>query len=120
MSRGERASEQVFKKYNYTYETQKRFDDCRDKYTLPFDFYLPDYNLIIEIMGEQHEHPIDHFGGKEAFEKCIMHDKIKRDYLKLHNIDILDIWYYEFDKMEELIINKIQSILNNPTLTCAS
>ncbi len=120
MSKGERASEQVFKKYNYTYETQKRFDDCRDKYTLPFDFYLPDYNLIIEIMGEQHEHPIDHFGGKEAFEKCIMHDKIKRDYLKLHNIDILDIWYYEFDKMEELIINKIKSILNNPTLTCAS
>lgn len=120
MSKGERASEQVFKKYNYTYETQKRFDDCRDKYTLPFDFYLPDYNLIIEIMGEQHEHPIGHFGGKEAFEKCIMHDKIKRDYLKLHNIDILDIWYYDFDKMEELIINKIQSILNNSTLTCAS
>lgn len=120
MSKGERAAEQVFKKYNYTYETQKRFDDCRDKYTLPFDFYLPDYNLIIEIMGEQHEHPIDYFGGKEAFKKCIIHDKIKRDYLKSHNIDILDIWYYEFDKMEELITNKIKSILNNPTLTCAS
>ena len=120
MSKGERAAEQVFKKYNYTYETQKRFDDCRDKYTLPFDFYLSDYNLIIEIMGEQHEHPIDYFGGKEAFKKCIIHDKIKRDYLKSHNIDILDIWYYEFDKMEELITNKIKSILNNPTLTCAS
>lgn len=120
MSKGERAAEQVFKKYNYTYETQKRFDDCRDKYTLPFDFYLPDYNLIIEIMGEQHEHPIDYFGGKEAFKKCIIHDKIKRHYLKSHNIDILDIWYYEFDKMEELITNKIKSILNNPTLTCAS
>ena len=120
MSKGERAAEQVFKKYNYTYETQKRFDDCRDKYTLPFDFYLSDYNLIIEIMGEQHEHPIDYFGGKEAFKKCIIHDKIKRDYLKSHNIDILDIWYYEFDKMEELITNKIKSILNNSTLTCAS
>ena len=68
-------------------------------------------------MGEQHEHPIDHFGGEEAFKKCIEHDAMKRQYLALNNIDILDIWYYEFDKMEELILNKIQEILNNTTLT---
>ena len=116
MSKGERLAESVFKKHNHKYESQKRFDDCRDKLTLPFDFYLPDYNLMVEIMGEQHEHPIDHFGGEEAFKKCIEHDKIKRDYLKKNNISILDIWYYEFDKMEDLILNKIDSILNNTKL----
>jgi len=112
MSKGELSAESIFQKYKYKYEPQKRFDDCRDKYTLPFDFYLPDYNLIVEIMGEQHEHPVDMFGGKEKFEKQIYHDKIKRDYLKRNNIHCLDIWYYEFNKMEELILNKINSILN--------
>lgn len=112
MSHGEHMAESILKMYNINFNPQKRFDDCRDKYTLPFDFYLPDYNLIIEIMGEQHEHPVNYFGGEEAFKKCIKHDKMKRDYLKANNINILDIWYYDFDKMEELILNKIQEILN--------
>lgn len=119
MSHGEHMAESIFKQHNITFVPQKRFNDCRDIYTLPFDFYLPEYNLIVEIMGEQHEHPVEIFGGQESFEKCIKHDKMKRDYLKSHNIDILDIWYYELDKMEELILNKIQSILNNTKLTCA-
>ena len=110
-SSGERAAEKIFKQYNINFIPQKRFDDCRDVYTLPFDFYLPDYNLIVEIMGEQHERPVEIFGGQEGFEKRIRHDKIKRDYLKQNNIDILDIWYYEFDKMEDLILNKINEIL---------
>lgn len=110
MSKGERSTENILKQYDIDYEPQKRFDDCRDSYTLPFDFYLPDYNLVIEIMGEQHEHPVELFGGQEGFEKRVVHDKIKRDYLKQNDINILDIWYYEFDKMEELILNKIKSI----------
>ena len=88
-SSGERAAEKIFKQYNINFIPQKRFDDCRDVYTLPFDFYLPDYNLIVEIMGEQHERPVEIFGGQEG----------------------LDIWYYEFDKMEDLILNKINEIL---------
>ena len=112
MSNGERSAELVFKKHNYIYEPQKRFDDCRDKYTLPFDFYLPEYNLIVEIMGEQHEHPVEHFGGKESFDIRVYHDNIKRDYLRNCGIYCLDIWYYDFEKMEELIVNKIQEILS--------
>jgi very-short-patch-repair endonuclease len=112
MSNGERAAEMIFKKYHYIYEPQKRFNDCFDKYTLPFDFYLPEYNLIVEIMGEQHEHPIDYFGGQEKFEIQVRHDKMKRDYLKQNNIHCLDIWYYEFDQMESIILNKIQEIIN--------
>ena len=102
----------VFEKYNLTFCSQKRFDDCRDKNTLPFDFYLPDYNLVVEIMGEQLEHPVNYFGGEEVFKKCVEHDEIKRDYLKSNNIHILDIWYYELDNMETLILNKIEEIIN--------
>lgn len=117
MSKGEQIAELIFKKYNYVYEQQKRFDGCRDKYTLPFDFYLSEYNLVVEIMGEQHEHPVKVFGGEEKFKIQVLHDKMKRDYLKQNNIHCLDIWYYDFNKMETLILNKIQEILNNTKLT---
>ena len=110
MSHGEKMAMQILDKHNIKYIPQKRYDDCRDVYTLPFDFYLPDYNLIIEIMGEQHEKPVSLFGGQEGFEKRIEHDRIKREYLKNNHIPILDIWYYEFDNMEDLIINKIKSL----------
>lgn len=36
------------------YSTEKRFDKCRSIRPLPFDFYLPDYNICIEYDGEQH------------------------------------------------------------------
>lgn len=31
-----------------------RFADCKNKKTLPFDFYLPDLNALIEYDGKQH------------------------------------------------------------------
>lgn len=107
ISKGESKAIKIFKTNNISYIPQYKFSDCKDKYVLPFDFYLPDYNLIIEIMGEQHEHPVELFGGNKTFEKTIYHDKIKREYLKSNNIDILDIWYYDFKNMEDIIINKI-------------
>lgn len=110
MSNGECLAVEYLNKHNIKYIDQKRFDDCRDIYTLPFDFYLPEYNLIIEIMGEQHAYPVEAFGGQEKFESQIHHDKIKREYLKKNNIHCLDIWYYDFDKMENLILSKIQEI----------
>jgi len=119
MSRGERMAESIFKQHGIDFVPQKRFGDCRDAHTLPFDFYLPNYNLIVEIMGEQHERPVELFGGHDGFEKRVAHDKFKRDYLARNHIHCLDIWYYEFDNMEKLILNKIQEILNNTKLTCA-
>ena len=108
-SNGEIMAEQIFVKHNINFIPQYIFNDCKDQRPLPFDFYLPDYNLIVEIMGEQYESPVDIFGGEEKFEITVMHDKLKRDYLNNHNIDILDIWYYEFNRMENLILNKLAS-----------
>lgn len=109
-SNGEKLTENILNKYCIDFEPQKRFDDCKDKYTLPFDFYLPYYNLVIEIMGEQHEHPVEIFGGEDGFNVRVEHDRIKRDYLKNHNISILDIWYYDFDKIEDIILNELNVI----------
>lgn len=80
---------------NIFFEAQKRFPSCRDKRALPFDFYLPDYNLCIEFQGEQHYIPWRK--GNEVIlklKKMQEHDKIKRDWCsKSENPNLLEIKY---------------------------
>lgn len=73
---------------------------------------MPKYNLLIEYQGEQHEHPVKHFGGKEQFKRQQEHDKRKRDYAKEHNIELLEIWYWDFNNIEQ-ILNKKLNINSN-------
>ena len=80
------------------YEQQKTFENCMgDSRCLKFDYYLPKYNLCIEVDGEQHE-MITTFGGEkniedtvENFKKRQRYDKIKDDYCQQHNIKLLRI-----------------------------
>ena len=76
---------------------------------LSYDFYLPQYNLLIEFQGKQHEQPIEHFGGEEKFEIQQEHDKRKREYAKAHNINLLEIWYYDIDNIDTIL----EEYLNN-------
>lgn len=41
-SNGENVIERFLLKYGLKYEREYRFDDCKYKYRLPFDFYIPD------------------------------------------------------------------------------
>jgi len=50
-SKGERKIKIFLKDNNIKFISQKRFNNCRNKYTLPFDFYLPEYNICIEYNG---------------------------------------------------------------------
>ena len=72
---------------NYIY--QMRFEDCRNKYPLPFDFYLIDYNILIEFDGRHHFEPIDHWGGLDQLEIIKQNDKIKIKYCKDNNIRLI-------------------------------
>lgn len=92
---GERIVRQWLESHNINYEFQKRFDDCRNVYSLPFDFYLPKYNVCIEYQGGQHYFPVEKFGGQEQFELQIKRDKIKSDYCKQNNIRLLCVKYDE-------------------------
>ena len=100
---GERIVRHWLEAHNILYEFQKKFDDCRDKYVLSFDFYLSDYNAIIEFQGRQHYEPIDYFGGEGKFEQQVNHDKIKLDYCKQNNIRLLCIKYDE--DIDEVLTN---------------
>lgn len=108
----ESLGESIIKKWlennNIKYVSEKRFDDCKDSRSLPFDFYLIDLNKCIEYDGQQHFEPKDFFGGQEAFNKLCLHDKIKTEYCEQNNIPLLRIPYYEKDietQLEQFIFN---------------
>jgi len=80
-----------------------KFCNCCDKKPLPFDFYLPDYNLCIEFDG-QHHFEDRGFGN---FELTKQHDKIKNEYCESHDIDLLRIPYWEGSKIEIILKDKL-------------
>ena len=100
-SKGEKEVQKWLNKYNIVYETQYKFDECKDIRMLPFDFYLPTYNVCIEYQGKQHYYPIEYFGGQEYFEYIQKHDNIKKEYCKNNGILLLCIPYFK-DAKEEL------------------
>ncbi len=61
------------------FEKQKRFKDCRWKFPLPFDFYIPEINCLIEFDGEQHFSPV---GFSKKISKDVMESKFKLTQLK--------------------------------------
>lgn len=87
--------------------TQYRFDDCKYQHTLPFDFYLPDLNILIEYDGELHYKSIEHFGGIERFNEGRIRDDIKTRYSNEHNIRLIRIPYWEKDNIERILENEL-------------
>ena len=107
-SKGERKISRVLDKSNIEYITQYRFEDCKFKNTLPFDFFLPSYNCCIEYDGEQHYKIIEHFGGLDRFIDTKIRDAIKNDYCKKNNIRLIRIPYWEFENIEKILIGELK------------
>ena len=94
-SHGEKQIKRWLTEHDISFIFQKKFDHCRNKRPLPFDFYLPEYNACIEYDGEQHFKSIDFFGGDEKFEYTQQNDEIKNQYCKDNNIRLLRIPYFK-------------------------
>ena len=91
-SQGERAVRLYLEKNKIRYIQEYTFKDCKYKKELPFDFYLPDYNTVIEYQGEQHFREILFF---EKLEDRQLKDKIKREYCIKNGIREIEIKYNE-------------------------
>lgn len=101
---------------NINFHREFGFDDCKGigGKKLRFDFYLPNYNTLIEYDGAQHFKPIDYFGGKDAYNILKQNDEIKNEYCKLHKINLIRIPYFlKENEVKNIIINIIQ----NPVTT---
>ena len=114
MSKNEKRIEDFLKSLNIEYKYEKTFPDCRDEKVLPFDFYLTQYNLCIEFDGEQHfnDHMYSTFSTLPYvnLEYVQKHDKIKTEYCKNKNINLLRISYLEENNIEKIITNELKRI----------
>ncbi len=95
LSRGEMLIKNFLIENNVTFYPQKKFGECRNKLPLPFDFYLPDYNICVEYQGEQHIKPVKFFGGIDNFKKTQSRDLIKKEYCNKNKIRYLAIPYFD-------------------------
>ena len=82
-SKGERAVALVLESLKIVYVREMKFDECRSKSPLPFDFWLPDHNTLIEYDGEQHFVSNLFFGGDEGLKDLQRRDGIKTRYARM-------------------------------------
>ena len=76
---------------------------------LSYDFYLKQYNLLIEYQGEQHEQYISGFHASiNIFKKQQEHDRRKKEYAENNNIQLLEIWYRDFDNIEKILDKELK------------
>lgn len=113
-SRGELEIENFLKANNIKYDFQHTFENCKDINLLPFDFYLPDNNKCIEFDGEQHFRPAF---GEKSFQKTKYHDAIKNQYCDKNNIGLIRIPYYDFDKINEILKDKLELCKRNSLIS---
>lgn len=114
-SRLELSVQFILDKFNLSYIPQYKFDDCRDKNPLPFDFYLDDMDTALEVDGEGHYMPIKYSSSWtdedtiDNFNLIKKHDKIKTNYCLNNNIKLIRIPYYERNNIESLLQKELFS-----------
>jgi very-short-patch-repair endonuclease len=101
-SKGEREIRQYLNENNIRFIPQNKFTKCVDINPLPFDFYLPDYNMCIEYDGEQHYKSVEHWGGLNGLLDRQKKDKIKTDYCLINNIKLIRIKYNQ--KINDILL----------------
>lgn len=99
-SKGEIETANILNYYGIRFVEQKIFTECKDKNYLPFDFYLLDYNILIEFDGEQHYYVVRFNGmnqqdAENNFETIKKHDYIKTQFCVDNNIPLIRIPYTE-------------------------
>jgi hypothetical protein len=62
--------------------------------------------MLLEFQGVYHDWSVRN-QTKRQYEKQKEHDKRKKEYALKNNYKILEIWYYEFNKIEEILLKEL-------------
>jgi len=108
-SRGEMFIRSVLKKEGIKYKEQYMFPLNRYRY----DFYIPDYNLLIEFHGEQHYKFVNIFHRSVSFFEKRKDDDIKKIALaNLKKIPLIVFNYKHLEVNSKIFEDKLIEILN--------
>ena len=101
----------ILKKEKIKFQREKTYPDLKFGY-YRFDFFLPQYNLLIEVDGAQHYKFSKIFHKKrQDFLKAQERDRRKNSYALSHNIPLYRIPCFEIEN-----INTFQDILQDKFL----
>lgn len=110
-SKSETETKRILEKWGIQYFSEYKFENCKDKTHLPFDFYIPHKKICIELDGEDHYKPINR--GKWSDEEMFLRfqnrqlkDDIKTQFCKSHRIKLIRIPYWDFDDIEYILFDK--------------
>lgn len=113
-SKGEEKIKVFLDENGIEYKKQVKFELCKNKNYLPFDFGIYDKGelvLLIEYDGKQHFNPSFDFGGpKDAFYKIRKNDSIKTCFCLKEGIPLLRIKYT--DNVYDVLSKRIMLISN--------
>lgn len=100
---------------NIVYEYQKTFQELKSR---RFDFYLPEYKLVIETHGKQHYNK-----GDVWFEKTKESDIIKKSYCKKKNIRYVEVdcrvsdYNFILESINKTELKNILTLYNEENIT---
>ena len=109
-SKGESKINNLLFENGIHYQTQYWFKDLKDKNYLYFDFAILNNDgtikCLLEYQGIQHYDPeVLHGAWKNTPQ---VHDEMKKQYCKQHNLSLVEIPYYDFDIITwEYLKNKL-------------
>lgn len=104
-SKGERRIIEFLTKKNIAFEKEKVFNWSNRK---RYDFYLPEFNLLIEYHGIQHYKEVPTFSLTLEEQQAI--DNWKELEAIKQGKDFLIISYLDFDKIEDILAQRLQKI----------
>jgi len=100
--------------YDINFIEEHRFKGSPEVARRPFDFYLPDFNLVIEFHGEQH---LIGWGRRTEDAKGIQQrDLIKKNWAIHNQIEYLEIKQWEVGSKEDIhqqLLDKLTLISKN-------
>lgn len=105
--------ENFLKEHSIRYESQFKILKYR------YDYYLPDFNLIIEVHGDYwHANPTVylHKSLNDIQLVCRENDNVKKELLKSKGISLFVVWEYDIKHTPTTVVQKIKDKLNMPVI----
>lgn len=103
ISKGEELLKTIFNELNIKFISQYTFEDCINPQTnarLKFDFYLPEYNTLIEYDGAQHYKVSEKWNDtQEKLRKRQYRDKLKNTFCYKKCLNLIRIPYWNYNKL---------------------
>jgi hypothetical protein len=116
-SNGEKKIKEILRNNNIPYDKQYIFKELVSNLGNPLRFDVSIFGdkektklkMLIEYDGIQHYKQIEGWYTKAQFKTLQYHDKLKNEYCQNNNIKLLRIPYWEFDNIEQIVIDNIRN-----------